>query len=505
MPTPSLAASFSPSRRDLLCRMSGLAAAGLVEPHLAAPLLAAERSLGRLAAQPPSAEGAWSGLKVEGAIPRDLNGDLYRVAPGQKVNHGVTLRHFFDGDAFLIHYRLENGKASVAGRFVATPERVEETQAGKMLYNEFGTAAPQLGPGEKIRGGKNQPSINVIRWDGRLLALSEGGHPSAVDPVTLAFQGHWDFHGTLPKDVSFTAHPKFDPVTGLGYAFGTHQGQDLALMVYRMELDGRLTRIAALPQPAYFMVHDMLLGREHLAFMIPPVDYDLPLLLSGRAAPADALRYAADKPMRVILLRKDGSGTPVTFELPAAMVFHHGNLAVEENTAILDSVFTPDDSILRSIAHWSDANPPQAKPAQLTRLTLDLGQGRVTDRTVLSEGEEFPRFDARQSGLAARYLYTMEAGAPFSLGALVRHDLSRNLRTRAVAEDGHAFEETVFTPKRGGAGEEEGWLLHQGYSAPRNETFLDIRDAATLERAARIWTGQHFPIGFHGNFYGDVT
>ena len=99
-------------------------------------------------------------------------------------------------------------------RFIATPERVQETAAGKMLYNEFGTAAPSKdGPGP---GGKNQPSINVISWDGRLLGLSEGGHPSAVDPDTLAFQGHWDFHGTLPKDVSFTAHPKFDPVTGIG-------------------------------------------------------------------------------------------------------------------------------------------------------------------------------------------------------------------------------------------------------------------------------------------------
>ena len=70
------------SRRSLLARLSILTAAGLVEPQFAARALAGERELGRLAVQAPSAEGSWSGLKVDGEIPRDLNGTLCRVAPG---------------------------------------------------------------------------------------------------------------------------------------------------------------------------------------------------------------------------------------------------------------------------------------------------------------------------------------------------------------------------------------------------------------------------------------
>ena len=275
IPLPAL------SRRSFLLSLSELTAAGLIEPQLVAGVLAGKRDLGRLAVQPPSAEGTWSSIKVEGSIPNDLNGTLYRVAPGQKMNHGVQLRHFFDGDALLVKYRLREGKATVSARFVETPERIEESAAGSMLYNEFGTLAPA-----PARGFKNQPSVNVIRWDGRLLALSEGGHPSAVNEETLAFEGYWGFHGTLPKDMSFTAHPKFDPETGVGYAFGTHKDRDLALRVYRMELDGRLTQIAAIPQPDYFMVHDMLLGSEHLVIVVPPVHYDLASLFAGQVTPA---------------------------------------------------------------------------------------------------------------------------------------------------------------------------------------------------------------------------
>ena len=487
------------SRRAFLSGLSAMTAAGLIEPQLVASVLAGKHELGRLAVQPPSAEGRWSALKVEGSIPKDLNGSLYRVAPGQKINHGIQLQHFFDGDAFLTKYQLREGRATVSARFIETPERQEETSAEKMLYNEFGTLAPTPG-----KGGKNQPSINVIRWDGRLLALSEGGHPSAVNPDTLVFQEHWDFHGTLPKDVSFTAHPKIDPVTGVGYGFGTHRGRDLALTVYRMELDGHLTQLAAIPQPNFFMVHDMLLGEEHLVFVVPPVHYDLPSLFSGHVTAAEALRYMASEPTRLIVLRKDGTGAPITIEQPAGMVFHHGNLSEAGDTLTMDSLLSPDDSVLRYIAAWSTDNPPRPKPTQLTRLSLDLKNKQVIGRTVLAESQEFPRFDTRMSGKAARHLYTLESRDDFSLQSLIRHDFVARTSRRIDAGDGNAFEEAVFVPQHGKSGEDEGWLLHQGYSAIRNETYLDIRDAATLDLAARVWTGQHFPIGFHGNFYYDI-
>lgn len=482
--------------RSLLSGISALTASGLIDAPFVAGALGSARSLGRLAVQAPSAEGTWSSLRVEGAIPQELNGDLYRVAPGEKTNHGVELRHYFDGDAFLLRYRLREGKATVSARFIGTPEREDETTTGRMLYGEFGTPAPP-----PAKGRKNQPSINVIRWDGRLLALSEGGHPSAIDPETLAFQQHWDFHGTLPADVTFTAHPKIDLATGVGYAFGTHRGRDLSLVVFRMELDGTLTQIAAVPQPSFFMVHDMLLGSEHLVFVVPPVHYDLQELWSGRATPAGSLRYMAVEPTRLIVVRKDGAGSPITIEQPACMVFHHGNLAEEGDSLTFDTLMSPDDSILRYISEWSAERPTRPRPTQLTRISLDITQRVATGREVLGEGLEYPRFDSRMSGKAARYLYTLADEEDFAMRALVRHDFATGTAHRVDAGQGHALEEAVFVSQPSKTADGEGWLLHQGYSADRNETYLDIRDASTLDLAARVWTGQHFPIGLHGNFY----
>ena len=63
--------------------------------------------------------------------------------------------------------------------------------------------------------------------------------------------------------------------------------------------------------------------------------------------------------------------------------------------------------------------------------------------------------------------------------------------------------ETVFVPREGEASEHNGWLLLQGYDVERDENLVEVRDADTLELAARVWFGQHFPLGFHGNFVRD--
>ena len=84
---------------------------------------------------------------------------------------------------------------------------------------------------------------------------------------------------------------------------------------------------------------------------------------------------------------------------------------------------------------------------------------------------------------------------------MTRHDLVAPVAKRIPAGKGRTFGEPVFVPHPGQTAEDRGWLLTLGYDAVRDETFLDVRDAGTMELQARVWTGNHFPLGFHGNFY----
>jgi all-trans-8'-apo-beta-carotenal 15,15'-oxygenase len=495
------------SRRQFGFLIGGLSALALVDTHAAVRVLAEDkRLLSRLAYRAANAEGAWKLTKIEGELPKDLVGTLYRTAPGQKDNHGHPLKHFFDGDAYISGFSFRDGRASLRAKFVETPKRLEELKAGRMLYAEFGTAPPSPPPeGEQPRrGGKNQPNVNVIYYNNRLLGLSEGGHPTALDPATLTYQGKYSYQDTLPQNVPFTAHPKFDPGTGEGYGFGIERGPSMALNVYRMEQEGTLTKLYAVPQPAYYMVHDMMISKNHIVFIIPPVFYDVASLMTGKVLLADALRYAERAATTVLILRRDGKGQPVKVELPASMVFHHGNAFEREGKLVFDSVIFPDGSILEEIYAWSKEKPvSNMLPPSLTRFVIDLVNGKLESRAELETDQEFPRFDERKTGTDARYLYSVEAknpADPFLFNKLVQHDLHKGTAKRIIAGKGRAIGEPVFVPRPGKETEENGWLLILGYDGNRDENFLEIRDAATLDFASRVWTGIHFPLGFHGNF-----
>src|SRR5262245_17218606 len=171
------------SRRDLIRGLGTLGACGLLDRQLLAQVFTCRGHISRLAEQPPGREGTWIAPRIEGQLPRDLNGTLYRMTKGQLENQGVPLKHWFDGDAFVIKYAILDGRVAISARFVDTPERRQETAAGRMLYHEYGTVPPRV-----PTYYKNQPNINVVQWNGRLLGLSEAFHPTAIDPETLAFQ-----------------------------------------------------------------------------------------------------------------------------------------------------------------------------------------------------------------------------------------------------------------------------------------------------------------------------
>jgi len=68
------------TRRELVRNLGVLGALGLIEPQLLTEIFTDRRHISRLAAQPPGREGTWEARRIQGRVPKDLNGTLYRVA-----------------------------------------------------------------------------------------------------------------------------------------------------------------------------------------------------------------------------------------------------------------------------------------------------------------------------------------------------------------------------------------------------------------------------------------
>ena len=235
-----------PSALRMLCLWLGVAAtcATFVPPHLAgrharggqrasptAVLTPSARAVPPWVATPPSEEVwndeiragwemAYSSVpgeyeyeisEIEGTIPADLKGSLWRNGPGNFERGGQRFEHVLDGDGYLGRISIDGsaGRASFKGRFVRTADFEEEEAADAILKrNTFGT---QPEGGVLANAGrlalKNVANTNVVTLGGKVLALWEAGMPQRVVPSTMECEGNDDLGGSVLEGSLGEAEP----------------------------------------------------------------------------------------------------------------------------------------------------------------------------------------------------------------------------------------------------------------------------------------------------------
>jgi all-trans-8'-apo-beta-carotenal 15,15'-oxygenase len=111
--------------------------------------------------------------RIEGNLPADLTGKLFRNGPGLFERAGYRKEHLLDGDGMIQSFEFADGRVQYRNRFVRTEKFVEEEAAGELLYPTWTTRAP--GSVFSNIGGemKSQAGVTTLIRDGKLLALDE--------------------------------------------------------------------------------------------------------------------------------------------------------------------------------------------------------------------------------------------------------------------------------------------------------------------------------------------
>ena len=185
---------------------------------------------GEFIVDPFTGEADYEIEEIDGELPDDLVGLLYRNGPGKFGINGERVAHILDADGLVLRLEFrspeevaannnENGNSKKSlsrvhftSRFVETEGFLEERAAKSFTKRgTFGTAPRGLQSifGEPKRAGlnndpeseipvlakmaanafkvdiKNTANTQVIAFGGKLLALWEAGTPYRLDPVTL--------------------------------------------------------------------------------------------------------------------------------------------------------------------------------------------------------------------------------------------------------------------------------------------------------------------------------
>lgn len=438
--------------------------------------------------------------RIEGRLPRDLEGVFFRNGPGRFELGGERYHHWFDGDGFAQRWHISEGKVTHLGKFVGTQKFVAEQKAGQFLYPTFGTHIARAGV--KNNDTINAANTNLLPFEGRLYALWEGGSATEVDPETLETRGLKAWRDDL-KSMPFSAHPKVQ-VDGSLWNFGALPGRD-QLALYHLKRDGTVANFGVVAIPHLAMVHDFVISAAHLIFLVAPFE----VTPNPDRSFLDMHRWAGSgpnaRPMRVVVIAKADLQIRQIFELPPRMNFHLGNAFDDGDTTRFDAVLHEGDP-LRKLGGLMrgelQKNDPQS--SSTVQITLDYNSKKATEARLFGVSE-FPRVMPHLVGTRHRRLAVLGV-SPGSTDAvpnavhLVNTDSGKADSYRFDA--GWQVEEHVLVPRRNTRSETDGYLVGVAQNTTKRQTVLTVFDAARISAGpvALAHLPYRAPHCFHGNF-----
>ena len=464
--------------------------------------------------------------EIDGEIPADLKGTLFRNGPGLLDVNGNPIHHPFDGDGMICAIAFQNGRAHFRNRFVKTEGYLAEQAAGKILYRGvFGTDKP---------GGwlanlldfrlKNIANTNVVYWGGKLRALWEAAEPHALDPRTLETLGLDTLDGVLKPGDAFAAHPRIDPGCaadgdGCLVNFSIKPGLSSTITLYEFAPDGKLLQKYAHSTPGFAFIHDFAITPHYCIFFQNPVTFNPLNFLAGTRSAAECIQFHPDKPTKIVLIPRRGAAdkaahqtTPHaqvhTFETLSGFVFHHANAFEEGDEVVIDSVCYEDLPAVEPEGDFRQTDFDAIAPGHLWRFRVNLQTGTVDRQLLEDRCCEFPVVHPAKVGRAYRYAYLGAAHAPTGnapLQAVIKVDTHSGDRVLWSSAPWGYVGEPIFVPRSPSpdsepSAEDDGWVLVMVFDSSRDRSSLFILDAHDLSQIARLHLKHHVPYGLHGSF-----
>jgi all-trans-8'-apo-beta-carotenal 15,15'-oxygenase len=444
---------------------------------------------------------------IEGNLPADLCGTLYRNGPGLLERGGQSVQHPFDGDGMICAFDFTgDGRVRFRNRYVRTAGFVAESKAGRFLQRGvFGTQKPGgwLANAFDLRT-KNIANTNVAYSPKKLLALWEGGKPYALDPQTLETIGEDDLGGALAGNANFAAHPHYDRRTGEMVNFGIQPGLSSTIALYTLDADLNVTAQYRWEVPGFAFIHDFALTDDYAVFFQNPVTVNPLPYWFGFRGPAECLVFQPDRPTKVHLLPRRG-GRLRTYETDACFVFHHVNAHIADDVLTVDSIAYETFPSLEPGTMYRQVEIEKIAASQLFRFTINLKTGASRRERLLERAVEFPSIHPARVGIPHRWAFMAMADAPTGnaplQGVLAYDTHTGETQTYSFAPSGYVGE-PVFVPTPGAAEENAGYLLQMVFDAQRGTSGLAIFDARHVARGplARLHLRDIVPYGLHGQF-----
>ncbi|WP_329351921.1 carotenoid oxygenase family protein [Streptomyces sp. NBC_01261] len=449
-------------------------------------------------------EGEAFDLEIEGELPRELNGVLYRTGSNQHFRPPDPDRyHWFEGTGMIHAVFIRDGRATYRNRYV-------RTEALKLEMREGG---PVLGG--MMRGGdladlpegapmfRDPANTHVTLFNDRLLVFS-ADLPHELRPDTLETVGRYDFHGGLtspgPGPMGLTPHFRIDPGNG-DLLFFVSMGNDMTW--YRADRSGKLCDVHHFDMGVPSWIHDYVVTPDYAIFLIYPMFFRIENAVNG----LPPLIWDTDtlETCRFAVLNRH-TGAVQWIDAPDAFApTHFFNAYQDGSKVIVDGERVPTMGTLLQDVDSSASAKEDMKAGTVWRWELDLERGVVGGGAVTDVGSGFPRINDQLAGLRHNFGYFASNRGlnEWITDGVAKVDFTSG-KTEVQSLDGVVTSpnEPVFVPREGATAEDDGWILTIWWDPTTDRSEVVIQDARDFTAApvARIKLNHRVPLGFHGSW-----
>jgi carotenoid cleavage dioxygenase len=455
--------------------------------------------------------------EVVGKIPTDIAGAFVRLGGDWFYPPKSADDSPFNVDGYVSMFRFKNGVVDFKGRWVKTPRFLADRAAHKQLFGMYRNPLTDDPSVKKL--DRTVSNTTPLAFAGKLFALKEDSLPYEINCNTLETIGPWNFHGKY-KSLTFTAHPKVDPVTGemICYGYEATGLETNDVFLYTINKRGDVTREVRFKVPYISMVHDIGLTQKHVIIPVYGFVTSMERLKEGKVH----WGWDSKAPSYVGVIPRDGEGKDIRwFKGPERATVHTLNARTEGDKVILEAPIY--DSNPFPFFPPIDGSPwdPQKARAFIRRNTFNLGSkddGFTEEKLFQMNVSDLGRVDDRYLSLPYRYAFTAytdrerpfdEARAGNLRGRVSncygRFDLATGKMSSYFAGDTHSLQEVCFIPRGKSSEEGDGYIIGvaSNYAEMRSE--LIIADAQHLEDGdvARVILPFRATAQVHGRWMGE--
>jgi carotenoid cleavage dioxygenase-like enzyme len=446
---------------------------------------------------PLRCETTIEGLEViQGAIPEGLEGTLFRVGADWQYPSKRTDDIFIDGEGMIHSFRFENGQASYRSRWVHTDRYKLLKKLKRQVFgryrNKF-TNHPDAG--DTDMGTAN---TTAMFHAGKLYALKESDLPYEIDPETLETIGKTDLSEQIGS-VSFTAHPKVDPISNelLSFSYQARGDGSRDIVFYLFDKDGRKINEVWFEMPYAACVHDFAITDEWVVFPFFPLITDMDHVKSG----GSFYQWHPDQETVIALVPRYGDASGIRwFRGPASSAGHMLNAVREGDRVYLDLCLYEGNCFPFFETPQGEQTAPV--PPFLTRITLDLerNDGGFDKTRLMGPSCEMPRTDERYQGRPYRHGYMIVYRSADGSSATGHLNLQSGELEVYSPGPGDTVQECQFVPRTPDSPEGEGWLLVPVARVSQGRSDLVVLDAQNL--AAGPVATIKLPVRVRATFHG---